>query len=260
MSVLSYLQNLASLLNIAEREAGNISRSINTLYTRLGNYFGSDIEERFQFGSSTRKTMLPRNADSNSDVDYIVVFQNIVSYKPQTFMSRLKNFAEYYYSNSEIYQSSPTVVLVLGHIKFDLVPSYRKSGSLYIPAPRSSYTEWIYTDPLSFISTIEQANKNANFLLKPLIRLLKYWNADNGHIYESFSFEQKLAGMDFYFCNNLKECMFSAIDNINTWDLPDYKCQKIERAKRIVNNVRQRERDGLPISAEVEIEKLLPGL
>lgn len=262
MSILSYLNNLASLLNIAEREAANIDRSINTLHTRLGKYFtNGDLKKRFRFGSSVRKTMLPRNADSNSDVDYMVVFSNVLNYKPQTFISRLKKFAESYYSTSEIYQSSPTVVLVLGHIKFDLVPSYRDWNTLYIPAPRTSYTDWMMTDPLSFNTTIEQANKNAKLLLKPMIRLLKYWNSNNGYIYESYSLEQKMANMNFsYFCNNTKDYLFSAIDSFSTWDLPEYKRQKVERAKQIVSNVRQYEQRGLPIAAEVEIKKLLPEL
>ncbi|MBV5260013.1 nucleotidyltransferase [Synechococcus moorigangaii CMS01] len=261
MSVLSYLENLASLLNIAEREATNIDRSINTLHTRLGNHFSSsNLKERFRFGSSVRRTMLPRNADPNSDVDYMVVFDNALNYKPQTFISWLKRFAESCYSTSEIYQSSPTVVLVLGHIKFDLVPGYRNWNNLYIPAPRTSYTDWILTDPLSFNSTIEQANKNASFLLKPTIRLLKYWNANNGYIYESYSLEQKMANMSFYFCSNLKDCLFLVIDSFSSWDLPDYKRQKVERAKQIVSNVRQYEQRGLLISAEAEIKKLLPEL
>lgn len=258
MSVLSYLESLASFLNIAEREAVNIDRSISTLHTRLEKYFSNgDLKERFRFGSSVRKTMLPRDADPNSDVDYMVVFDNVLNYKPQTFISRLKRFAVSYYSTSEIYQSSPTVVLVLGHIKFDLVPGYRNWGSLYIPAPRTAYTDWIVTDPLSFNTTLEQANKNANFLLKPMIRLLKYWNANNGYIYESYSLEQKMAKMSFYSCNNLKDYLFLAIDSFSTWDLPDYKRQKVAYAKQIVNNVRQYEQRGLPISAEAEIKKLL---
>jgi hypothetical protein len=261
MSVLSYLENLASLLNIAEHESINITRSINTLYTRLGNYFiNGDLKEQFRFGSSIRKTMLPRNADPNSDVDYMVVFDNAISYKPQTFISRLKRFAEFYYSSSEIYQSSPTVVLVLGHIKFDLVPGYRNWNSLYIPAPRTSYTDWIVTDPLSFNTTIEQANKNANFLLKPMIRLLKYWNANNGYIYESYSLEQKMANINFYFCNNLKDYLFRAVDGFNTMDLPGYKRQKVARAKQIVENVREYERNRLSILAKDEIKRLLPEL
>jgi len=261
MSTLSYLQSLASLLNIAELESSNIDRSIDTLYTRLGRYFTDvGLKERFRFGSSVRKTMLPRYADPNSDVDYMVVFENISGYKPQTFISRLRKFAESYYSRSEIYQSSPTVVLVLGHIKFDLVPGYRNRGSLYIPASRSDYSDWIVTDPLSFNTVIEQANKNEGFRLKPMLRLLKYWNANNRYIYESYSLEQRMANINFHTCNNLKDYLFSAIDGFSTWDLPEYKRQKLDRAKQIVTNVRQYEQRGLAIASETEIKKLLPEL
>ena len=97
-------------------------------------------------------------------------------------------------------------------------------------------------------------------MLKPLIRLLKYWNANNGYIYDSYFLEQKLAGISFYFCNNLKDCLFLAVNNLNTQNLPEYKRQKVERAKQIVNNVRQYEQSGLSISAEAELKKLLPAL
>ncbi len=260
MSVLSYLQSLASDLNIADLEAGSITRSIDTIHTRLGNYFGTDVKERFRFGSSTRKTMLPRTADANSDVDYMVVFDNSSLYKPQTYIARLKRFAERYYSQSEISQSTPTVVLELGHIKFDLVPAYRSWGSIYIPAPRSAFTDWTTTDPLSFNTTIEQANINNKFMLKPMIRLLKYWNAKNGYLYESYGLEQKIARMSFYSSTNLRDYLFAAIDNLTTWDLPEYKSQKLARAKQLVNNVRQYERDDMPFTAETEIKKLLPQL
>jgi len=261
MSVLSYLQGLASSLNIAERESESIDRSINVLHYRLGKYFvNGDLKERFRFGSSVRRTMLPRNADLNSDIDYMLVFENANNYKPQTFISRLKKFAELYYSRSEIYQSSPTVVLVLGHIKFDLVPSYHNWGSLYIPAPLKEYPDWIMTDPLSFNIKIEQANKNESFLLKPVIRLLKYWNANNGYIYTSYSLEQKIANMSFYSCRNLKDYLLFVIDNLNTYDLPEYKRQKISRAKQISLTVRQFELQGLAIMSEIEIKKLLPEL
>jgi hypothetical protein len=260
MSVLSHLENLSSLLNIAERESGAIDRSINTIHTRLGSYFGADVKDRFRFGSSTRRTMLPRSADPNSDVDYMIVFDNSYGYTPQTFISRLKRFAEQYYSRSEIYQSSPTVVLILGHIKFDLVPAYKNWGSLYIPAPRSSFMSWMYTDPLSLNPVIDRANANCNYQLKPTVRLVKYWNALNDYVYESFELEQKLTNNTYWYCSNLKDYFYSAIESLSMADLPQYKRQKVERAKQLIANARQHERNYMPAFAESEIKKLVPSL
>ena len=81
----------------------------------------------------------------------MVVFNNGFGYKPETFFRKLKDFAKAKYSTSEIYRDSPTIVLELNHIKFELVPAYSSSSywskQYNIPAPRSAYADWIPTDP-----------------------------------------------------------------------------------------------------------------
>jgi len=138
MSVLSHLQNTADSIKIQDSERTAIDTSISSLSSKLSSYF-DNIESKFVFGSYDRRTILRRSIDANSDVDYMVVFSDGSSWTPQTLMNRLKRFAEAKYSRSEIYQSSPTVVLELNHIKFELAPAYKSWGTLYIPAPASDY-------------------------------------------------------------------------------------------------------------------------
>lgn len=260
MSVLTHLQNTASAMVLSSREKDSISLSLSTLQTRLGSYFETGtVKEHFRFGSSTRGTILPRRADEHSDIDYMIVFDNSDSLKPQTFINRLKRFAEYYYPKSEIYQSHPTVVLNLNHIKFELVPAYSAWwGTLYIPAPASGFSEWMSTDPNGFNQKLEEKNKHNSYLIKPAIRLLKYWNADNGYVYSSYSLEQAVVAHWFWSCSNLKDYLFSFLDGLSTSGLPQYKIDKVNRAKVIVNKVRQLESDGYPGTAEFEIKKLIP--
>lgn len=66
--------------------------------------------------------MLPRSYDPSSDVDYMVVFKNVI-YQPQTYLNKLRDFVNYYYRTSEIKQSHPTIQLNLNHITFELVPA-----------------------------------------------------------------------------------------------------------------------------------------
>jgi len=110
MTVQSYLDNRASSAILSQAEKNSINTSITTLSSRVALYFYGDISEKFQFGSSTRGTILPRTMDSRSDIDYMIVFKDEDS-TPQTYINRLKRFAEKYYSSSEIAQSYPTVVL-----------------------------------------------------------------------------------------------------------------------------------------------------
>ncbi|WP_328516178.1 SMODS domain-containing nucleotidyltransferase [Ralstonia pseudosolanacearum] len=53
-----------------------------------------------------------RAMDDRSDIDYMVVFSDSGA-TPQTYLNRLKIFVEKRYGSSEIYQSSPTIVLEL---------------------------------------------------------------------------------------------------------------------------------------------------
>lgn len=111
MSVNSYLQILGSELVLSSAEKNSISISIDSLKNRLSSYFGLDVKEIKPYGSYVRETILPRKVDENSDVDIMVVFSNPYENKPQSFLNKLKEFAEHYYIRSEIYQSSPTIVL-----------------------------------------------------------------------------------------------------------------------------------------------------
>lgn len=111
MSVQSHLSSVSGNLVLTSTEKAGIETSISTLHTRLQSYFETSLREDFKFGSSKRGTILPRRADVKSDVDYIVVFNEDTSVKPQTLLSRLKRFVETKYSTSEVKQSSPTIVL-----------------------------------------------------------------------------------------------------------------------------------------------------
>ena len=123
MSVNSYLTSLASSLVLTSAESTSINTSINTLVTRLNLYFPNSINKQFQFGSSTRGTILPRRYDVNSDIDYLIEFKTSYSEikKPQTYLNYLKTFAENKYSTSFVTQSFPTIVLELNNIKFEIV-------------------------------------------------------------------------------------------------------------------------------------------
>lgn len=254
LSVNTYLQNLASSLVLSESEKSSVTTSVNTIKNRLDNYF-SDITEKKIFGSYSRETILPRKADENSDVDIMVVFSNPNGYKPQSFLYRLKKFAEYYYNSSEIYQSSPSLVLELNHIKFELTPSYVTYSTYYIPDGPSN---WKSTDPDGFSSVLLQCNKNNGYKIKPVIRLLKHWNIQkNGRDLPSFLLEKTLAEelkYSYFSCSTYTDYLKAGLDKIKY--KTDYN--KVETAIDYVNKAISYEEQGMPYSAEQEVKKAFP--
>ena len=262
MSVQSHLTNLATELVLSEDERASIVTSITTLRSRLNDHFGSKIKEQVQFGSSTRGTILPRKADEYSDIDYMVIFDNSDSLKPLSFITRLKSFAEDKYSTSQIQQSHPTVVLSLNHIRFELVPAYKDwLGTIQIPGPASGFTDWISTDPNGFNSELTTKNQNNSNLIKPMARLMKYWNARSGYVYDSYMLEKAMVADSYLWCSTLKDYFFKAIENRSIWDLDaQWKKDKLQRAKDIVARTKELEAEGSTATAELEIKKLVPSL
>lgn len=255
MSVLSFLTSTASNAVLSEDEKLSIATSISTLQSRISSHFTyGTIKRHFRFGSSTRGTILPRAMDEHSDIDYMIVFSENNA-TPQTYLNRLKVFIEKYYRFSEIHQSSPTIVLELNHIKFDLVPATTDwHETLQIPNGSSG---WMSTNPNDFNATLEAVNKANNSLIKPTIRLTKYWNAKSRYPFDSFLLEKWICNLNFWGLSNQRDYLFSIFDNLNTdYSNAQWINNEIVRAKNIVSNVRQYERDGMTALAEAEVKKL----
>lgn len=266
MTVNSYMRDLADSAYLRDTQRESINRSIRTLQSRLSTYFVGELTEHFIFGSYTRDTILPRSMDEQSDVDYIVVF-NSNNFKPQTYLDKLKRFVEFYYSRSEITQSNPTIVLTLNHIKFELVPAINTLFyGLQIPAKRADLNDWISTDPNDINQTLSDTNKDNKNLIKPMIRLVKYWNAKNNYPFASFELEKMLAERSYIIVSlmtsgQLKDYFFDAIESLSLdWGAAQYKKDVLNRAKKIVQDTKYNLEQGWVHLAEDEIKKLLPEL
>ena len=261
MSVSNHLTGLASDLVLSDDEKASISASITTLSSRMSGYFGSAVSSQFQFGSSTRGTILPRKADSSSDIDYMVVFDTSEDQKkPQTYLDRLKRFAEAKYSTSEISQSSPTIILSLNHIRFELVPAIYNYGYL-IPSPASSWSDWMSTDPSAANDALQSKNKSENYQIKPLVRLLKYWNARKGHPFTSFSLEQHIVSRFFYPCSTLRDYFYQLWEGFTyDYNTAQYIKDMVDSAKEHARKAKDYEDTDMPASAESEIKKIVPSI
>ena len=234
MSVLSYLQALSSKLVLSSDESISIAVSLGFLKTNLGRWSHSDeIKAQEAFGSYKRETILPRRFDEDSDVDYMIVFKNTNNYNPETYRTWLKKFAESYYSRSEIYKDFPTVVLELGHIKFELIPAIQTLwGPFQIPDNTAYFNKWQLTNPFSLKDKITAANK-LNCNIRPLIRVLKYWNARNGKPFASYQLEEKISSYAYWgYSLNLEDCFYRVVDTLYA----DYSMS--EAKKQAVNNLK----------------------
>ncbi len=261
MTVGNHLSSLSSSLILSDDEKTKINTSIETLSSRIDNYFGSIVNDHIQFGSSTRGTILPRKVDERSDIDYMIVFDTSNgTYKPQTYLNKLKSFAEEKYSTSVIKPSYPTIVLELQHIKFELVPAITDGFGYKIPSPSSSWTEWMDTYPNDFNQKLTTANTNNNSQIRPLVRLMKYWNVRNSHIFNSYGLEKHIIECYFPGCRVLKDYFYYywALLSINTESQSSK--DKLQKGKDTVTKIKRLEDENKLTEAEDELKKFLPSI
>jgi predicted nucleotidyltransferase len=264
MTINSYLTSLANRAILRDDEKASVQRSITALQTRLTNHFGTQISQHFLFGSHSRGTVLPRSMDPQSDVDYMVVFAD-TGLQPQSYLDRLRRFSELQYARSEVAQSHPTVVLELNHIRFELVPAVRDWFSgLQIPARGSGYQNWQDADPNGFNQTLTSANQANGNLIKPLVRVMKYWNATAKYPFESYALEQQIVGQGYGFfglfaSRQLAEYFVQAVDSLDAgFFAPQWKQEAVSRLKQRTSLAQSQERSGNAVQAETTIKQLLP--
>ena len=259
MSVNTCLNDLASSFVLSSDENESIKKSITTLETRLSNWFGSEVVENFKFGSYTRGTILPRKVDSESDIDYMVVFYNYDGCKPQAYLNRLKKFVEYYYSTSEIHQSYPTIVLKLNHIKFELVPAYNEYGIYRIPDGKDN---WMNTDPNDINKQLTEVNQINSYKIKPVIRLIKYWNIDTcDRNFISYILEKNLINdlrYSYFTCTSYTDYLKKALESLKNKTSKDTIKTKIDNSIKKIDKALEYENNEMPYSALSEIKKVFP--
>jgi predicted nucleotidyltransferase len=256
MATINYrLQKISEDLFIkyGSKEREYIELKIVNFKSNIKAYFGAGVSEILVFGSFKRDTILPRKFDESSDIDVLIVFNQAQNeFTPETYRNQLKRFAAAKYPTTTVLKDHPSVVLEMSNIKFDLVPC-RQSNSFWsttyqIPNKNGS---WMDTDPKGFSEKLTASNNKYASIVKPIVRLMKCWNAFNGYPYATFELEQIIADMNFT-NDNYQTGFLYAIDKLPTYNLPDYQAKKIETLRNNGNWIKEYlERDNQEKAIEV---------
>jgi hypothetical protein len=179
--------------------------------------------------------------------------------RPESYRNQLRRFAEETYPNSIVVKDHPSIVLELNHIKFDLVPAIFDEGFFYdsIEIPNKN-GGWMETEPDKFNSQLTKANTKYGSVVKPIIRLIKYWNASHGYPYLSFELESAIADMDFT-NDNYESGLLYAVRKLSRDDLPNWAAKKIDILNTDAKWVKEYLDRTDILKAKKAVDRILPG-
>lgn len=260
MSLNTYLDNTASNLIIKGDEKDAIAKSLDVFKSRMESYFfwneAVNLKEIKVFGSYARETDLPRAIDSGTDVDIMLVMDDDGA-TPQTYLDRVRRAVEAKYSTSDIKQSSPTIVLQMNHIKFEITPAIQSYSQYKI---KGQWGGWMYTNCLTDFVNLKTANINNYCKIKPVIRLVKYWNKTrNGRGFASYQIEKNI--VDYYQSNRYQEYdtkryLLTALQCLRSLPIYEFQRKTLESA---ISNVQEaiNDEEQFPTSAMSELKKVI---
>lgn len=239
----TYLTDLSYnyFISYGTDERESIKTSIETLEKRLKSDFGDLILDVQIFGSWKRDTTLPRKYDVNSDIDFLIIFDhNQQNRTPETYRNWINDFAQDKYASSISKKNFPTIRLDMQHITFDLVPSIIEKHSVfnfyYIP---NSGNNWMQTNPFEFNQEVINANKYNQSMVKPVLRLMKAWNSNNGYPFESYDLETRIMKCVNFGYGNIESCFFEAVNCLPYWNGPESRNNKVLAFRKSLKLVQQ---------------------
>lgn len=165
------------------------------------------VKEVFLNGSYVRDTMIRPldDIDVFAVLDAVDYYENGARPNPQTVLAKFKSYLnrlpDY---NNKVSQDRPCITIELSKLKIDVLPSLREHGALHIP--NESLTGWIFTNPKTHTSMLDDVNNLRNGKVKNIIKAVKSWKKQNDYKIPSFHIEEiAISIFNTYSFSNLEE-------------------------------------------------------
>ena len=209
-TLLQSIDKFIENITVTDRQENNIDASFKNLKTNLMKDDSNlSVKEVFLNGSYERDTII-RPLD---DIDLFAVIdqtdyaENGLDPNPQSVLTKFRNYlnglSEY---KDKVKQDRPCVTVVLSDKNFDVLPSLRKAGALYIP--NSELSGWTFTDPKTHTDRLNEVHRNRNYKVKPIVKAVKQWKRENNQNIPSFHIEEvAISIFNIWDFTNLEECI-----------------------------------------------------
>lgn len=255
MDTNAYLNKLDQYLILGNTEKEKIDKSISFIKQKLWGIFQDRLSDVKVFGSYTKDTFITQ--DEDADVDILVTFKS-KDFQPQTYLNQIKSFAADNYPRSNVYPDHPTIAIELEHIKFEIVPAiFVSTDEVKIPAPRTKELKWILSNPSRIQTKLTQKDKDNKGLIKPAIRIIKYWNYLNEKPFSSFDIEKQIVNK-LYDCRDLKDYFHSASYSLTDIATTEQQKRFVETMKEKRRRLKILEAHKIPEYIEPELSSILP--
>lgn len=251
-TLLQSINSLIDNITVTDKQEENISSSVNNITKTLEDDESLNLKETFLNGSYERDTII-RPLD---DIDIFAVLDEdkwIDDYgslpSPQTVLTKIKNFLEKQDDyKGKVKQDRPCVTVELSNKSFDILPAF-EFGEIGYQIPNYDLESWTLAYPKTLSESLAQAQKNYDYKLKNIVKVVKYWNRLNDKIIPSYYIEEIAIKIFYYdkfnnYENSIRKWFNEAVNHLESekfkseTEFDKFK-KKLEKTKDKLNDAKE---------------------
>lgn len=187
-TIVSAFQKLKENLEITGLQKSTVSTRQENVREAVKNEM--TVLDSFLTGSYSRHTMIAPLKEA--DIDIFIVLHPSYYYEtagPASLLDKVKRVLRKTYPRTpDISRNGQAVTIQFTDFIVDVVPGFNREGGGYL-IPNSITKSWISTDPKKHVEIMTNANSVHNGDLVPLIKMIKGWNKNIHHYFQSFHLE-----------------------------------------------------------------------
>lgn len=228
-TVLQSFDDYLSNLEITDQQTTKVSNCRTNITAAIAKELSLHTERSKVIGSYDRHTLT--RYLSEADIDLMVVLhygdnKNWDTYSgTSAVLSEFKRILQNKYPKTTMAMDGNCVTMALTDFRLDVVPAFKVTDDTngdYYKIPDINRSEWLPTNPFAFADLMTQVNKNMNGAFKPLIKMVKGWNRDEGWLIKSFHLE---AMMYHRYASYSRRYSYASMLALFFKDLPTYLSQ-----------------------------------
>lgn len=167
------------------------SESAKTKILNIKDFFGEEFtmaEPAITVGSYARGSIIriERDIDILAPLNYST-YKETYDNDPQAFLYMVRDSLNKEFGSTSVSSKKVAVKLDFSSITVDVVPCFRRDGGGFFMPDGSG--NWMATNPIFHTIFMNQANNQHDAKLRPLVKLMKFWNIRNGHHLSSLHVE-----------------------------------------------------------------------
>lgn len=261
-----FLTSISKVLNVPRTTTAQVDAKILDVRKKFSQHTSANVLSVVPFGAYTRGTLLPLDYDRRASVGLLVQFSD-TGLHPQTYLDRIEHLLCASYPSRSHLRDATSITLPAHPYPLRLVPALDAGHAGFRIPAQNMVSGWRHANPAEFSRRLDFADQFNQKLIRPLIRVIKYWNGVNAYPFHPFHLEYEIVNKGYQYLGGslsaprLFNYIHDFLSNCGLHDLTTPRKHKLlKRTRVLLDRCHRLDEGGRRDAAMKCVAEILPAL